>query len=61
MRHKVILYNPPAVFWTMPLALLAVGSALDPEPGYGMNPSCDRNATLSQLTHVSAILPSLSR
>jgi len=31
MRHKVILYNPPAVFWTMPLALLAVGSALDPE------------------------------
>lgn len=29
MRHKVVLYNPPAVFWTMPLALLAVGSALD--------------------------------
>ncbi len=28
MRHKVVLYNPPAVFWTMPLALLAVGSAL---------------------------------
>ncbi|HEX8229169.1 MAG TPA: radical SAM protein [Chloroflexia bacterium] len=28
-RHKVILYNPKAVFWTMPLALLAVGSALD--------------------------------
>ena len=28
MRHKVV-YNPPAVFWTMPLALLAVGSALD--------------------------------
>src|SRR5919202_1700083 len=30
MRHKIILYNPKAVFYTMPLALLAVGSALDP-------------------------------
>ncbi len=30
-RHKVILYNPEAVFYTMPLALLAIGSALDPE------------------------------
>src|SRR4051794_13710789 len=30
-RHKIILYNPRAVFWTMPLGLLAVGSALDPE------------------------------
>lgn len=29
MRHKIVLYNPKAVFWTMPLALLAVGSALD--------------------------------
>jgi radical SAM superfamily enzyme YgiQ (UPF0313 family) len=29
MRRKVVLYNPPAEFWTMPLALLAVGSALD--------------------------------
>ncbi len=25
-----MLYNPQAVFWTMPLGLLAVGSALDP-------------------------------
>lgn len=31
MRHKIVLYNPNAVFWTMPLALLAVGSALDRE------------------------------
>lgn len=31
MRKKVVLYNPRAVFWTMPLALLAVGSALDRE------------------------------
>ena len=28
---KVVLYNPRAVFWTMPLALVAVGSALDRE------------------------------
>lgn len=30
MRHKIVLYNPRAVFYTMPLALIAVGSALDP-------------------------------
>jgi anaerobic magnesium-protoporphyrin IX monomethyl ester cyclase len=30
-RHKIVLYNPKAVFFTMPLALLAVGSELDPE------------------------------
>jgi len=30
-RLKVVLYNPNAVFFTMPLALLAIGSALDPE------------------------------
>jgi radical SAM superfamily enzyme YgiQ (UPF0313 family) len=29
--RKVLLYNPQAVFYTMPLALLAVGSALDPQ------------------------------
>jgi len=29
MRYKVVLYNPQAVFYTMPLALLAVGSYLD--------------------------------
>ncbi len=29
MQRTVILYNPRSVFWTMPLALLAVGSALD--------------------------------
>jgi radical SAM superfamily enzyme YgiQ (UPF0313 family) len=29
-RKKVVLYNPPAVFYTMPLGLLAVGSDLDP-------------------------------
>src|SRR5687768_14143686 len=30
-RHKIVLYNPRAVFWTMPLGLIAIGSALDPE------------------------------
>ncbi len=30
-RLKVVLYNPCAVFFTMPLALLAIGSELDPE------------------------------
>jgi radical SAM superfamily enzyme YgiQ (UPF0313 family) len=29
-RYKIVLYNPDVVFYTMPLALLAVGSALDP-------------------------------
>jgi anaerobic magnesium-protoporphyrin IX monomethyl ester cyclase len=29
-RRKVVLYNPRAVFYTMPLALLAIGSHLDP-------------------------------
>ncbi len=30
-RTKVVLYNPRAVFYTMPLALVAIGSHLDPE------------------------------
>jgi anaerobic magnesium-protoporphyrin IX monomethyl ester cyclase len=30
-RMKVVLYNPRAVFFTMPLALLAIGSELDPD------------------------------
>ena len=30
MRRSVVLYNPQAVFFTMPLGLLAVRSALDP-------------------------------
>ena len=29
MRPKIVLYNPRSVFYTMPLGLLAVGSALD--------------------------------
>ena len=30
MRQKIVLYNPKTVFFTMPLGLLAIGSALDP-------------------------------
>jgi len=30
-RPRVVLYNPRAVFFTMPLALIAIGSELDPE------------------------------
>ena len=29
MRRKVVLYNPRCVFWTMPLSLVAIGSAVD--------------------------------
>ena len=29
LRRKVVLYNPCCVFWTMPLSLVAIGSALD--------------------------------
>ncbi len=28
-KHKIIVYNPRAVFYTMPLGLLAIGSRLD--------------------------------
>ncbi len=28
-KYKVILYNPKAEFYTMPLALVAIGSYLD--------------------------------
>jgi anaerobic magnesium-protoporphyrin IX monomethyl ester cyclase len=30
-RRRIVLYNPRAVFFTMPLALLAIGSELDPD------------------------------
>lgn len=30
MKERVVLYNPKAEYYTMPLALLALGSALDP-------------------------------
>ena len=30
-KKKIVLYNPKAVFYDMPLALLSIGSMLDPE------------------------------
>ncbi|WP_444995086.1 B12-binding domain-containing radical SAM protein [Aliikangiella sp. IMCC44359] len=30
-KKKIVLYNPQAVFYTLPLSLLALGSTLDPE------------------------------
>ena len=30
-RQRIVLYNPDAVFWALPLALIAIASALDPE------------------------------
>jgi len=29
MKKTIVLYNPYAVFYTMPLALMAIGSYLD--------------------------------
>jgi len=31
MQRKVLLFNPESEFYAMPLGLLAVGSALDPQ------------------------------
>lgn len=31
VKHKIVLYNPAAVFFDMPLALLSIASGLDPE------------------------------
>ena len=31
MKRRVVLYNPESDFYTMPLALLAIGSHLDRE------------------------------
>ena len=31
MKRKIVLYNPKAVFYTMPLGLMAVASCLDRE------------------------------
>src|SRR3990170_5117439 len=30
-RVKIVLYNPRAVFFTMPVSLMAIGSQLDPD------------------------------
>src|ERR1700735_4839803 len=53
-RLKVVLYNPWAVFYTMPLALLAIGSELDPDryEVVIVDARVDRDAESTVLAHI---------
>jgi anaerobic magnesium-protoporphyrin IX monomethyl ester cyclase len=53
-RIKVVLYNPSAVFYTMPLALLAIGSELDPTlyEVVIIDARIDRDAERTVLSHI---------
>jgi anaerobic magnesium-protoporphyrin IX monomethyl ester cyclase len=53
-RRKVVLYNPQAVFFTMPLALLAIGSELDPNlyEVVTIDARLDADAEIDVLAHV---------
>ncbi len=55
-RLKVVLYNPWAVFYTMPLALLAIGSELDPEiyEVVIVDARTDAHAEHTVLSHIDA-------
>jgi anaerobic magnesium-protoporphyrin IX monomethyl ester cyclase len=57
-RLKVLLYNPRAVFFTMPLALLAIGSELDPAiyEVVIIDARLDPDAENALLTHVGEAL-----
>jgi len=57
-RLKVLLYNPQAVFFTMPLALLAIGSELDPNiyEVVTIDARLDPDAEQTVLSHVSDAL-----
>jgi anaerobic magnesium-protoporphyrin IX monomethyl ester cyclase len=57
-RFKVVLYNPQAVFFTMPLALLAIGSELDPEiyEVVTIDARLDPNAESTLLSHIGEAL-----
>jgi anaerobic magnesium-protoporphyrin IX monomethyl ester cyclase len=57
-RHKVVLYNPHAVFFTMPLALLAIGSELDPNlyEVITIDARLDADAEQTLLSHVDEAL-----
>ena len=57
-RLKVLLYNPQAVFFTMPLALLAIGSELDPNvyEVVTIDARLDPDAEQAVLSHVGAAL-----
>ena len=54
-RRKVVLYNPQAVFFTMPLALLAIGSELDPAlyEVITVDARLDADAESTVLSHLS--------
>jgi anaerobic magnesium-protoporphyrin IX monomethyl ester cyclase len=55
-RLKVVLYNPRAVFFTMPLALLAIGSELDPSEYEVVivDARLDPDAEKTVLSHIGA-------
>ena len=57
-RLKVVLYNPQAVFFTMPLALLAIGSELDPDDYevVVIDGRLDADAESAVLAHVDSAL-----
>jgi anaerobic magnesium-protoporphyrin IX monomethyl ester cyclase len=57
-RLKVVLYNPRAVFFTMPLALLAIGSELDPDlyEVVTIDARLDPNAETAVLKHIGEAL-----
>jgi anaerobic magnesium-protoporphyrin IX monomethyl ester cyclase len=57
-RLKIVLYNPQAVFFTMPLALLAIGSELDPEvyEVVTIDGRLDPDAENTVLSHIDSAL-----
>jgi len=57
-RLKVVLYNPQAVFFTMPLALLAIGSELDPDiyEVVTIDARLDPDAKQAVLSHIGEAL-----
>lgn len=57
-RLKVLLYNPSAVFFTMPLALLAIGSELDPDvyEVVTIDARLDPDAENTVLSHIDGAL-----
>src|SRR3984957_19726080 len=57
-RLKVVLYNPRAVFFPMPLALLAIGSELDPSlyEVITIDARLDADAEQTGLSHLDGAL-----
>ena len=57
-RLKIVLYNPRAVFFTMPLALLAIGSELDPDLPKSSSSTArlEEDAESAVLSHIEGAL-----